>query len=130
MRVRLLGEDLIGFRDSTGAVGLIQNNCPHRGASLFFGRNEEGGLRCVYHGWKFDVDRRLRRHAQRAGREQLQGQGARQAYPDHERGGIIWAYMGPREVAAAAARPRSQHHQHGPEADLDAAPQMQLDAGS
>src|SRR5690349_9588278 len=54
-RVRLLGEDLIAFRDTTGRPGLIQNNCPHRGASLFFGRNEESGLRCVYHGWKFDV---------------------------------------------------------------------------
>ena len=56
VRVRLLGEDLIAFRDTNGAIGLLQNNCPHRGASLFFGRNEEAGLRCVYHGWKFDVD--------------------------------------------------------------------------
>src|SRR5690242_7514114 len=55
LRVRLLGEDLIGFRTTDGSVGLIQNNCPHRGASLFFGRNEEAGLRCVYHGWKFDT---------------------------------------------------------------------------
>src|SRR5207245_4768097 len=55
LRVRLLGEDLVAFRDSNGSVGLIQNNCPHRGASLFFGRNEEGGIRCVNHGWKFDV---------------------------------------------------------------------------
>ncbi|MGH2470059.1 MAG: Rieske 2Fe-2S domain-containing protein, partial [Chloroflexota bacterium] len=54
LRVRLLGEDLIAFRDTAGQVGLIQNSCPHRGASLFFGRNEEHGLRCVYHGWKFD----------------------------------------------------------------------------
>lgn len=56
VRVMLLGEQLIGFRDSTGKVGLVANNCPHRGASLFFGRNEQAGLRCVYyHGWKFDV---------------------------------------------------------------------------
>src|SRR6266550_2212651 len=55
LRVRLLGENLIGFRTTMGKVGLIQNACPHRGASLFFGRNEEDGLRCVYHGWKFDV---------------------------------------------------------------------------
>src|SRR5215813_9181218 len=54
-RVRLLGEDLIAFRDTSGRPGLVSNNCPHRGASLFFGRNEENGLRCVYHGWKFDV---------------------------------------------------------------------------
>ena len=55
VRVLLLGEKLIAFRDSTGRVGLLAHNCPHRGASLFFGRNEEQGLRCVYHGWKFDV---------------------------------------------------------------------------
>src|SRR6266850_4529753 len=55
VRVRLLGENLIAFRVTSGRVGLIQNNCPHRGASLFFGRNEEEGLRCVYHGWKFDT---------------------------------------------------------------------------
>src|SRR4030088_1984559 len=55
IRFRILGEDLIAFRDSNGKVGFIANNCPHRGASLFFGRNEEGGLRCVYHGWKFDT---------------------------------------------------------------------------
>src|SRR5262252_7401205 len=54
-RIMLLGEKLIAFRDSNGKVGLTQNHCPHRGASLFFGRNEESGLRCVYHGWKFDV---------------------------------------------------------------------------
>ena len=74
--MRLLGENLIAFRDTRGEVGLLAANCPHRGASLFFGRNEEGGLRCFYHGWKFDVDRPLRRHAERAGGEQLQGQGA------------------------------------------------------
>ncbi len=56
VRVRLLGEDLIAFGDTTGNVGLMQNNCPHRGASLFYGRNEESGLRCVYHGWRFDTD--------------------------------------------------------------------------
>src|SRR5260370_15846959 len=56
VRVLRLGEHLIAFRDSTGKVGLLANNCPHRGASLFFGRNEESGLRCVYHGWKFSAD--------------------------------------------------------------------------
>ncbi|MGH2365716.1 MAG: Rieske 2Fe-2S domain-containing protein, partial [Chloroflexota bacterium] len=55
LRVLLLGEQLIAFRDTNGQVGLVANACPHRGASLFFGRNEECGLRCVYHGWKFDV---------------------------------------------------------------------------
>ncbi|MCY4625675.1 MAG: Rieske 2Fe-2S domain-containing protein, partial [Chloroflexi bacterium] len=56
VRLRLLGEDLIAFRDTTGAVGIVDNYCPHRRASLFFGRNEEAGIRCVYHGWKFDVN--------------------------------------------------------------------------
>src|SRR5207253_11207303 len=56
VRVRLLGEDLVAFRDSNGTPGLLAANCPHRGASLFFGRNEEAGIRCVYHGWKFDTN--------------------------------------------------------------------------
>src|SRR5216684_7542435 len=55
-RMRLLGENLVAFRVSSGKYGLIANHCPHRGASLFFGRNEEEGIRCVYHGWKFSVD--------------------------------------------------------------------------
>ncbi len=56
VRVRLLGEDLVLFRDTDGRLGLIDEACPHRRASLFYGRNEECGLRCLYHGWKFDVD--------------------------------------------------------------------------
>src|SRR5215813_2431740 len=54
-RIRLLGEDLVAFRDSEGRVGLMAEHCPHRRTSLYFGRNEQGGLRCAYHGWKFDV---------------------------------------------------------------------------
>src|ERR1700722_18457883 len=57
VRVRVLGEDLIAFRDSSGRVGILGERCPHRRASLFFGRNEEGGIRCAYHGWKFDIER-------------------------------------------------------------------------
>src|SRR5688500_18031500 len=56
IRFRILGEDLVAFRDSDGKIGFLEQNCPHRGASLFFGRNEESGLRCVYHGWKWDVE--------------------------------------------------------------------------
>src|SRR6266545_4542861 len=55
VRIRILNENLIAFRDTSGRIGLIEDGCPHRGASLFFGRNEENGIRCVYHGWKFDV---------------------------------------------------------------------------
>src|SRR5262245_18353881 len=58
VRVRLLGEDLIAFRDTRGRAGLLDEYCPHRRASLFYGRNEECGLRCVYHGWKYDADGR------------------------------------------------------------------------
>ena len=102
LRVRLLGEDLIAFRTTSGEVGLVANACPHRGASMFFGRNEEDGLRCVYHGWKFDVDRRLRRHAVGAGRERTsRTRCASRAYPTHERGGIVWTYMGPQETMPA-----------------------------
>ena len=56
VRVRLLGEDLVAFRDSNGEIGLLDEHCSHRGTSLFFGRNEECGLRCIYHGWKYDVE--------------------------------------------------------------------------
>src|SRR5881275_2623756 len=56
VRVRLFGEDLVAFRDSDGRLGVLGEYCPHRKASLFFGRNEECGLRCLYHGWKFDVE--------------------------------------------------------------------------
>ena len=56
LRVRLLGENIVVFRDTSGRVGALKEACPHRGASLAYGRNEECGLRCLYHGWKFDVD--------------------------------------------------------------------------
>src|ERR1700732_4768428 len=98
LRVRLLGEDLIAFRDTNGTVGLIQNNCPHRGASLFFGRNEEAGLRCVYHRWKFDVTGRCVDMPNEPAESNFKDKVRALAYPTTERGGIIWAYMGPREV--------------------------------
>src|SRR6202171_2288762 len=59
VKARLLGEDLVVFRDSKGRIGVLDEHCPHRGASLVFGRNEECGLRCLYHGWKFDVEGNL-----------------------------------------------------------------------
>jgi phthalate 4,5-dioxygenase oxygenase subunit len=58
VRITILGEDLRAFRATDGSVGLVSPRCPHRGADLFFGRNEEGGIRCVYHGWKFATDGR------------------------------------------------------------------------
>jgi phenylpropionate dioxygenase-like ring-hydroxylating dioxygenase large terminal subunit len=98
LRVRLLGEDLIGFRASDDQVGLVQNNCPHRGASLYFGRNEEQGLRCVYHGWKFDVSGKCIDMPNEPAESNFKDKVKAVAYPTRERGGIIWAYMGPRET--------------------------------
>ncbi|HTE85889.1 MAG TPA: Rieske 2Fe-2S domain-containing protein [Dehalococcoidia bacterium] len=95
--IRLLGEDLIAFRDSEGRVGLLANNCPHRGASLFFGRNEESGLRCVYHGWKFDVGGRCVDMPNEPPESNFKDKVHAVAYPCIERNQIIWAYMGPRE---------------------------------
>ena len=99
MRVRLAGEDLILFRDTDGKIGLLANNCAHRGASLFFGRNEEAGLRCVYHGWKFDVSGRCVDMPNEPPESNFKDKVRQRAYPCEERGGVIWTYMGPREQA-------------------------------
>jgi phthalate 4,5-dioxygenase len=96
VRVRLLAEDLVAFRDTAGRVGLVQENCAHRGASLYFGRNEDAAIRCVYHGWAFDVDGRC---VDMPSEPQPFCEKVRiKAYPVHESGGIVWAYMGPRET--------------------------------
>jgi phenylpropionate dioxygenase-like ring-hydroxylating dioxygenase large terminal subunit len=96
LRIRLLGEDLVAFRDTNGRVGLLANNCPHRGASLFFGRNEESGLRCVYHGWKFDASGACIDMPNEPAESDFRTKVKAVAYPAIERGGAIWAYMGPR----------------------------------
>jgi phthalate 4,5-dioxygenase oxygenase subunit len=96
LRVKLLGEDLIAFRDSTGRVGLLGHNCPHRGASLFFGRNEESGLRCVYHGWKFDTTGQCIDMPSEPSESDFRTKVTAVAYPCRERSGVVWAYMGPR----------------------------------
>jgi phenylpropionate dioxygenase-like ring-hydroxylating dioxygenase large terminal subunit len=98
VRVLLMSERLIGFRDTNGKVGLIQNNCPHRGASLFFGRNEEAGLRCVYHGWKFGVDGHCIDMPNEPAESDFKSKVKAVAYPTQERGGIVWAYLGPRQT--------------------------------
>jgi phthalate 4,5-dioxygenase len=94
MRVRLLGEDLIAFRDSVGRVGVVANNCPHRGASLFFGRNEDSGLRCVYHGWKFDVDGACVDMPNEPAESDFRTKVKAIAYPTRERNGVVWVFMG------------------------------------
>src|SRR6266567_4336426 len=97
VRVRVLGEELIAFRDTDGSPGLLANNCPHRGASLFFGRNEESGLRCVYHGWKFDVSGRCVDMPNEPPESNFKDKVHATAYPCREAGGVVWAYMGPPE---------------------------------
>lgn len=101
-RLRILGEDLIVFRDSGGRVGILDEWCPHRRASLFFGRNEECGLRCSYHGWKFDVDGTVIELPSEPDYHQWKAPLKTKAYPTVERGGIVWAYMGPPEMKPAA----------------------------
>lgn len=95
VRVRVLGEDLVAFRDSNGSVGLFAANCPHRGASLFFGRNEEAGLRCVYHGWKFTTDGTCVDMPNEPAESDFRTKVKAAAYPVQERGGVLWAYFGP-----------------------------------
>jgi phenylpropionate dioxygenase-like ring-hydroxylating dioxygenase large terminal subunit len=98
LRIKLLGEELIAFRATSGAIGIIQNACPHRGASMFFGRNEEEGLRCVYHGWKFDVTGACVDMPSEPAESNFKNKVRTKAYPVLEKNGIVWTYMGPREV--------------------------------
>jgi len=97
VRVRLLNEDLIAFRDTAGNVGLVSAFCPHRRAPMFFGRNEECGLRCVYHGWKFDKDGTCVDMPSEPPDSLFKTKVKIEAYPTWEGGGIIWAYLGPPE---------------------------------
>jgi phenylpropionate dioxygenase-like ring-hydroxylating dioxygenase large terminal subunit len=98
VRVKILGEDLIGFRDTQGRAGLVVTACPHRGASLFFGRNEESGLRCVYHGWKFDITGECVDMPSEPAESNFKSKVRVRAYPTHEWNGYVWAYMGPPET--------------------------------
>jgi phthalate 4,5-dioxygenase oxygenase subunit len=95
VRVNVLGENLVAFRDSHGKLGLIDAYCPHRRANLYWGRNERDGLRCVYHGWKFDVTGQCTDLPNCPEGDVLKNKVRTTAYPALERGGIIWAYMGP-----------------------------------
>lgn len=101
LRVRLLGEDLVMFRGSDGRVGLLDERCPHRQASLYFGRNEQCGLRCVYHGWKFDLDGRCLETPNEPSTSRVRDKVRVRAYPTCERGGLIWAFMGAQEQQPA-----------------------------
>jgi phthalate 4,5-dioxygenase len=95
VRVRLLGEDLVAFRDSEGNVGLLDEHCSHRGTSLFFGRNEECGLRCIYHGWKYDISGNVLETPAEPTASTLKNKVKHTAYPCQEAAGIVWSYLGP-----------------------------------
>src|SRR5438552_11015915 len=97
-RMRLLGENLVMFRDSKGDVGAFVEACPHRGASLFFGRNEEAGLRCVYHGWKFDTTGQCIDMPSEPAESNFKSKIKVRAYPARDVNHMVWLYMGPRET--------------------------------
>ena len=97
VRVKLMGEELVAFRDTEGRIGLVEEYCPHRGVSLYFGRNEACGLRCVYHGWKFDVTGACVDQLNEPEEHQFKHKVHLTAYPTCELGGIVWAYLGPAE---------------------------------
>ena len=98
VKVKLMGEALVAFRDTNGRIGLIDQFCAHRKANLFFGRNEECGLRCVYHGWKYDVEGNCVDMPSEPPESRFKEKIRLKSYPCQEWGGIIWTYMGPREL--------------------------------
>jgi phenylpropionate dioxygenase-like ring-hydroxylating dioxygenase large terminal subunit len=98
VRVNVLGEKLVLFRDSSNRLGLIDAYCPHRRANMYWGRNEADGLRCVYHGWKFDVNGQCTDLPNCPEGVNLAARVSTTAYTVREQGGLIWAYMGPPEL--------------------------------
>jgi phthalate 4,5-dioxygenase len=98
MRLMLLCEKLIAFRDSSGRVGILDHRCPHRCASFFFGRNEENGIRCGYHGWKFDVEGNCLDQPNLPDKNQFPAGTKAKAYKTTERAGLVYVYMGDRAV--------------------------------
>ncbi len=101
VRLKLLGEQLVAFRDTSGKIGVMDHRCPHRCASLFFGRNEEGGIRCVYHGWKFDTDGNCLDMANVPPHQDFKHKVHAKAYKAQERNGLVWVYMGKADEAPA-----------------------------
>lgn len=105
IRVRLLGEDLVAFRDTDGRLGVLGEFCTHRKASLVFGRNEACGLRCLYHGWKFDVDGNVVEMPSEPKESGFAEKVKHKAYPTEEAGGFVWVYMGPADAMPAFEAP-------------------------
>jgi len=94
VRVRLLGEELVAFRDTSGRLGVLDEHCPHRRASLALGRNEDCGLRCLYHGWKIDVDGNVVDRPSEPATAGVDRRGKHRTYPCRESGGFVWVWMG------------------------------------
>ena len=103
--LRLLGEDLVAWRDTDGRVAVMDRYCPHRRASLVFGRNEDCGLRCLYHGWKIDADGNVVEMPSEPAGSALAQKVKHRTYPVHELGGFVWVYLGPPETKPAFAPP-------------------------
>jgi phthalate 4,5-dioxygenase oxygenase subunit len=97
LRVRLLGEDLVAFRDSAGRVGLLSEPCSHRCTSLAYGRVEDGGLRCIYHGWKYDVEGKILETPAEPPNSMIRRHLRHKAYAVREVGNVLWTYMGPQD---------------------------------
>ena len=110
VRVRLFGENLVAFRATDGRVGLIDELCPHRRASLVLGRNEECGLRCLYHGWKIDPDGNVVEMPSEPAGSPMQQKVKQRAYPTCESGGFVWAYMGPADAMPEFSPPPWTDH--------------------
>jgi phenylpropionate dioxygenase-like ring-hydroxylating dioxygenase large terminal subunit len=138
LRTRLLNEDLVGYRDTNGHVGVLDAYCPHRRAPLFYGRTEECGLRCVYHGWKFDDSGTCVDMPSEPPESDFKDRLTIKAYPTFEVGGVVWLYMGPKErqperppliewteLPATRRRVRKWFHENnymqGVEGDIDTA---------
>ena len=116
VRVKLLGERLVAIRDTSSRIGVLDEFCAHRGASLFLGRNEEHGLRCVYHGWKYNTEGYCVDMACEPPETDFKDKIRLKAYPVVEMGGIVWTYMGPQERTPSlpkfewTLRPESHRH--------------------
>jgi phthalate 4,5-dioxygenase len=105
VHARVFGEDLVVFRDSDSHLGILDERCPHRRVSLALGRNEEGGLRCLYHGWKMDVEGTVLEMASEPAASGMVDKVKHRAYPVKEWGGMVWSYFGPAESVPAFAPP-------------------------
>ncbi len=129
VRVKLLSERLVAFRDSQGRYGLIDEFCPHRGVSLWFGRNEECGLRCPYHGWKFDFTGQCIEVPSEPEESGFAKKIKLKSYPLVERGGILWTYMGPPDHKPPLPEWEFAHGAGRAALHLQALPGVQLAAG-